>query len=123
MTLDPGSMAEIVGAAVPTIGAVYASITHLARRARLKREERKEEILNLAKAEISRVKQSLESQIKELETELENQKVNVSKDFDNFRKAHNYEVSALGEKIEQLRDDLSQQHKALLDLLTKLVSK
>lgn len=115
------TISESVAAIFTSAGAIYAVFKHLSSKGNKKREEHKKEILHIAREEMGQISSELNNRIRDLEVELEAQKISVSKEFTYFRSAHNAEVKALGDKIESLRQDLSIQHQALLGLLTKLV--
>lgn len=120
--IDIGMALEGAGGAVTAVGGVYAFIRHISHKRKRAEEKYKEDILDQARSEMKKIEESLEIKIKILEIELESQKLNVSKDFSHFKETHNAEVRVLGEKIENLRQDISQQHQALVGLLTKLVN-
>jgi hypothetical protein len=121
--IDPNTALEAGAALVTAIGGLYGAVRAIIARSKRKREEHKQEVLAMAKAELVLVKENLESKIRKLELELETQKISISKDFDHFTEVYNNEIKSLGEKIENLREDLSQQHQALVGLLTKLVDR
>lgn len=65
----------------------------------------------------------LDSKIHDLAIELKVHKESNQKDLDHLRETHNSELKNLGEKIETLRDELRQQSKNILELLTKMIGK
>lgn len=118
----PWTALEATGTAIATFLGAAKAISHMAHKSKAKRESYSQEILDQAKTEMEKIEQDLEVKIKRLEIELEAQKLSVSKEFSYFKQAHNTEIKALAEKIESLRQDISQQHQALVGLLTKLVN-
>ena len=121
MNIDLPTALEGAAGAVTALGGAYTTVRHLLNRSKIKKQEHRQDILKEAKEEADKIKISLETKIKALEVEFQTQKQNVSKDLAHFKETHGAEVKALGEKIESLRQDLSQQHQALIGLLTKLV--
>lgn len=120
--LDPNTLIEAGIATVTVIGGIWTTSWRLLVSYKRKKELYRLEILSQAKKEADQIKIDLEVKIKELETEFHIQRSNVSKDFEHFRQTYNNEIKTLGEKIENLREDLSQQHQSLVGLLTKLVN-
>lgn len=123
MNFDINTLAGISAAAVTAIGGIYTSIHHIRGRIKKKNNLYRQGILDQAKFEVTKMERYLEEKIRVLEIELEDQRLSLSKDLSHFKETHNSEVKALGEKIENLREDLSQQHQALVGLLTKLVDR
>lgn len=121
MSIDPNTALEFSAALVTATGGIYGVLHHFSQRAKRKKIAYRQEILDQAQLEMSRIESSLELKIRNLEVVFEAQKLSVSKDFSHFKETYHAEVKSLGEKIEALREDLSQQHQALVGLLTKLV--
>jgi hypothetical protein len=121
MTIDLNTAIAGITGIVTGLGGIYTGFKHLKASSNRKKEAYKESILCQASQDMEKIRLGLEEKIKIIEIELENQKQNVSKDFEHFKDTHNAEVKVLGEKIESLRQDLSQQHQALVNLLTKLI--
>ena len=71
--------------------------------------------------DLGEIIRAVKGAILDLKLELDTQKENVSRDLGHLREVYNAEIKVLGEKIENLRQDISQQHQALVGLLTKLV--
>lgn len=122
MIIDAVLVEEVAGA-VTAVGGVIHVVQRIFANLKTKKEEYKRSILKQAKAEAEAVRIDLEAQIKALEKELENQKLNVSKDFSHLRETYNAEIKALGEKIANLHLDLTNQHQSLVVLLTQLVNR
>ena len=80
-------------------------------------------ILQAAKESDSALRDKLETQIHELSQELKTYKESNQKDLEHLKETHNSELKNLGEKIEQLREELRQQSKNILELLTKMIGK
>jgi archaellum component FlaC len=112
---------EILAAVVTVVGGLYTAFRLFVTNSRRKKERYREDILKQAGDQIAKVRAELEEKIKKVEIEVEVQKININKDFDNLKSSHNTEIKALAEKIENLRQDLQTQHRDLVGLLTKLV--
>jgi hypothetical protein len=119
--IDPNTAVEAAIASVTACGGLWTGIRHISTRSKRKREELRQEILKEAKQEADKVKSQLEAKISALDNEFKIQKTSVSKDFETFKQIHNSEIKVLGEKIESLRQDIADQHQALVQLLTRLV--
>lgn len=123
MVLDIPNISAVIVAAIPVVGGVYTAVKRIRKSSKAKKDTYRAEILAEAKEEATKVKTELENKLKVLEEEFQVQKRSVSKDFSHFREVYSAEVKVLGEKIENLRQDLSAQHTALVGLLTKLVDR
>jgi hypothetical protein len=121
MTIDIPTTLEAAAGLITAIGGVYPAISHYKAKVKKNKELYRKEILDQAKTEMEKIEKDLKDKIKFLESEFQAQKISIYKDFNFFKETHNSEIKALGEKIENLRADLSQQHANLVALLTKLV--
>ncbi len=110
-------------AVLTTVGGAWATVRKSITSFNKRRAIYRQSILDQAKQEMNLVKQGLEAKIKEVEIELENQKEAVSKDIGHMKFTYNSEIKMLGQRIEELRQDLLSQHSSLVSLLTKLVDK
>ena len=120
MGIDLGVLAAVVGV-IPAIGAIYGGVTHLTRKAAFKRETYRQSIIDQAKLEADKIKEELDEKISRLEMKFKNQRESVQKDLSYMKEDYTNDIKLLGEKIQELRSDLSVQHQSLLQLLTKLV--
>ena len=121
MNIDQNTASAAIGGIVTALGALYGATRHAIARSRRKKEEYRQGILKEANDSMTKIKAELEEKIKSVESEIQAQKLNVSIEFSHFKETHNAEIKVLGEKIESLRQDLHDQHQALVSLLTKLV--
>lgn len=112
-----------IAGAITIIGTSYLTLRKIARDAAKAKKEQAAEILQAAKEEDAALKLKLTSKINELESQLEVLEKNIEKDMKYMKESYGAEIKNLGEKIENLRTDLSAQHGSLLALLTKLVDK
>lgn len=96
------------------------------------RDLERAKILQEAKEAAAKVKQDLISQREiahqelihkyaNLETRLDNLEESVAKDFAHVRETYNGEIRNLGDKIEDLRTELRDQHGQLVQLLSKMI--
>lgn len=123
--MDVSNFNALVPAAgiITTIGGAYMTVRKIARDAEKRKKEQVAEILHAAKEEDALVVAKLEAKIIALQTELSNLEANVNKDMDHLRETYNGEIRVLGEKIEDLRSDLKNQHGQLVQLLTEMIKK
>jgi polyhydroxyalkanoate synthesis regulator phasin len=120
--IDYTTLLEIAGA-VTTLGGAWITIRKITKDAQKAKKEHVAEILHAAKEADHEMRAELEIRIQKLESKLGNLEVSVEKDLSHLKEAYTSEIKNLGEKIEDLRNELRQQHAGLLDLLTKLVGK
>ena len=120
MTLDMNTILEYAGA-ITAIGGAYHTIQRILANYKRKKEEYRQQILNQAKNEVDKAVNNLEFKIKQVEDELAWQKESVARDLSVMKDAYNADIRVLGQKIEELRQDLITQHSQLVGLLTKLV--
>lgn len=123
MNIDLPTALETAAGAITAFGGLYTGYRHIRYSLQAKKDKERQAILDQANEEMKKIREELEEKIDKLELELENQKISINQDLSHFREIHSSEVKNLGEKIENLRYDLTQQHQALLELLTKLVTK
>lgn len=90
---------------------------------RKEREEYAAKIIQSAKEDDQAIKLKLEAKIEALSTKINNLEASVNKDMAHLKDTYTSEIKNLGEKIENLRDELRQQHSGLIELLSKIVGK
>jgi hypothetical protein len=105
------------------LGTAWITFKKIASDARKSRKEQADEILQVAREEDSLLKAKLESRIESVKAQLSNLELNVNKDMTHLRETYSGEIRNLGEKIEELRSDLKNQHGQLVTLLTEMVKK
>jgi chromosome segregation ATPase len=118
--LDYQSLMTFVGAIV-TLGTALHIVQKIVRNWRKAKEESSAKILQAAKEEISLAKMKLEARIKDVESDLENLRISLSKDLEHAKEQYSIELKNLGEKIEETRKELRYHHTQILQLLTKMV--
>ena len=123
MTIDLNTAVESFAGVVTAVGSVYGAVRHFMISSKRKRESYQQFILEKAKEELTKVELSLNDKIKVLELDLANHKESISNDIFHMKEVYNTEIKVLGQRIEELRQDLSQQHQGLVNLLTRLIDK
>lgn len=110
--------------ALGTIASVVIVVV-MAIRAGAKRNHKLESdrILKEAEEKIALAELKLNARIDTAEASLENLRGNVERDLNLIKEGYRGEVKILASKIEDLRDQLRQQHMQLLGLLSDLIKK
>jgi uncharacterized protein YPO0396 len=106
---------------VTAVGTAIYTVQKVTKNFKSDKKEFKAEILQEAKEEDARHKLELETRINALKVELDNLRESVEKDMDHMRETYNGEIRNLGQKIEDLRSELRNQHGQLVQLLTKMI--
>lgn len=112
-----------LAAVVSAVGGAYMTIRKIANDAEKHKKQHSAAILQAAKEADNTLKISLENRIHELETSLRDLKEDIDKDMNHLKETYTNEIKNLGEKIENLRDELRQQHTGILTLLNKMIDK
>lgn len=112
-----------LAAAITAVGGAWLTIRKVAKDAASSRKEQEKDFLRQAKEEDLLVKTKLDARIDALKTELRNLESNVNKDMDHLKDTYNGEIRNLGQKIEELRSELKNQHGQLVQLLTEMIKK
>lgn len=120
--LTLGTVLAIAGV-VTTLGTAYLTIRKIQSDSAKERDKERATILQEAKEEDAKVRKDLEGQIEALKAELKNLKENSEKDLEHLRETYNGEIRFLGQKIEELRSEVRNQHGQLVQLLTKMIEK
>jgi|SRR5581483_2205084 len=106
---------------VITLGTAWLTVRKIARDFERSKKEQAAEILQSAKEADAAMKLKLEGKIHDLESQVKNFKENVEKDLNHLRETYNGELKFLGQKIEELRSEVRNQHSQLVQLLTKMI--
>lgn len=121
-----------IAGAVTAVGGAWLTIIKLNASYRKQRDLEAAKILHSAKEEISKTKTAIladrvlvqnrfEARLEALEQTVETNKESVEKDMQHIRETYNGEIRNLGQKIEDLRSELRNQHGQLVGLLTKMI--
>ena len=117
-----------------TLGTLYLTARKIQKDAEKTNKEQAAAILQSAKEEIEKSKVSIlnerqlvqkefEARLAELEQKVIAQEASVEKDLAHLRETYNGEIRNLGQKIEDLRSELRNQHTQMVSLLTKMIDK
>lgn len=115
-------VASSVGTMI-AIGTLILTIQKILRNLKKSKSEHSARILQAAKEEDNQLRIQLESKIELIRSHVENLEANINKDMGHLKETYTSEIKNLGEKIENLRDELRQQHSGLIELLSKIVGK
>lgn len=121
-TISVGTLAAVAGA-ITAIGGAYLTVRKVQKDHKSERELEAAKVLQDAKEALVLVETKLASEIDSLKLALENLQDNVDKDISHMRETYNGEIRFLGQKIEELRSEVRNQHGQLVGLLTKMIDK
>jgi len=112
-----------VAAMITAFGTAWITIRKIAKDAEKQKKIQSASILQAAKEADAVLFTKLDNKIHDLSLELKVHKESNQKDLEHLKETHNSELKNLGEKIETLRDELRQQSKNILELLSKMIGK
>lgn len=113
-----------IAAAIPAVcGAVWFIVRLAVIRLEKSRIRHKAELLQTVKDGDAALNVKLDSKVHELETSLADFKKDIDKDMAHLKETYNGELKFLGQKIEELRKEVHNQHGQLVDLLLKMIDK
>ena len=122
-----------MGIAITTLSAIAGALTVFLtlymkiRKITKENEKNKKEmlagVLQDAKEMDDTLKAKLESRIEAMKAELKNLELNINKDIAFVKESYKSDIKVLGDKIEDLRKQLNEQHSQLLTVLTNLINK
>jgi glycerol-3-phosphate dehydrogenase len=112
-----------VAGTITVIGTAWLTIRKIAKDAAKQKKEQAAEILHAAKEEDALLKAKLEARIESVKAQLSNLELNVNKDLTHLKETYSGEIKNLGQKIEELRSELKNQHGQLVTLLTEMIKK
>jgi len=107
--------------AITAIGGAWLTVRKVANDLRKDKKEHAAEILQSAKEEMALKERDLNLKISEINTKHEALEKSVEKDLAHMRETYNGEIRNLGQKIEDLRSELRNQHTQMVQLLTKMI--
>lgn len=110
-----------VSGAISAIGGAWMTVRKIAKNAEDEKKRHAAEILQIAKEEISEKEKEIKAKIEALDTRIETLEHSVDKDLQHMRETYNSEIRNLGQKIEDLRSELRNQHTQMVSLLTKMI--
>lgn len=112
-----------LSSAIITIGGAWLTIRKIAKDNQKSRKEHEAAVLQQAKEEDQLIRLDLEAKIRSIKADLKNLEANVNKDLNHLKETYNGEIRNLGQKIEELRSELKNQHGQLVGLLTEMIKK
>jgi phage host-nuclease inhibitor protein Gam len=107
--------------AITTVGTAWLTIKKIARDAEKTKKEQAAEIIQEAKEADASMRLKMEAKYHDLELKVKNLETSVEKDISHLKETYNNEIKNLGQKIEELRSELRNQHGQLVQLLTEMV--
>lgn len=118
----------LVSGAVTAVGGSWLTVRKIQKDSEASKEKNQEEILAKSQAQIDKaigerklIQKEFEGRLSELEQDIAAHKAAVEKDFAHVRETYNGEIRNLGQKIEDLRSELRNQHTQMVTLLTKMI--
>jgi uncharacterized protein YlxW (UPF0749 family) len=105
------------------VATLIVTIQKVFKNFRKEREEYAAKVMQSAKEDDAILKAKLEAKIEALSVKINSLEESVNKDMEHLHATYTSEIKNLGDKIENLRDELRQQHSGLIDLLSKIVGK
>lgn len=106
-----------------TLGSLYLTVRKIQKDGEKSKKEQAAEILQSAKEELALKEKDMNAKIEAAETRIDNLEKSVEKDLKHLKETYTGEIHNLASKIEDLRQQLTDQHASLLNLLTKLIGK
>lgn len=118
----------VVAGAVTAIGGSWLTVRKIQKDAETSREKHESVILAKSQAQVDKamherklIQKEFEGRLSEIEQDMVAHKAAVEKDFAHVRETYNGEIRNLGQKIEDLRSELRNQHTQMVTLLTKMI--
>ena len=102
--MDSGTLALWVTAFIPVAGGTYTFV-------------RKQ--IGQRKAKLK----ALESKIESLQSQIDTLKSTVEKDITYLKESYNEKLSYLSQKIDELRNEINNQNKQIMELLLRMINK
>lgn len=121
MNIDLPSALGTAAGAITALSGIYAGFRHIRYSLKAKKDAEREAILKQANDEMKKIQYALESKINDIESKVESQKETIARDLAFMKETHISEIKVLGDKIEDLREQLNIQYSQLIGLLTKLI--
>ncbi|HXN74907.1 MAG TPA: hypothetical protein VN855_00260 [Candidatus Acidoferrum sp.] len=112
-----------IAAAITGLGGAWLTIRKVFKDLEKQRSHRDAAILQEAKEADALLKSRLENKIHELESQLKVFKEGNDKDLAHLKETYSSEIKFLGQKIEELRSEVRNQHSQLVQLLSKMLDK
>lgn len=110
-----------VAGAITVIGGAWLTVRKVTKDSEQQKKEQAEAILKTAREELASKEAALQARLNALDTRIETLESSVDKDLQHLRETYNGEIRNLGQKIEDLRSELRNQHTQMVSLLTKMI--
>lgn len=122
---DPVSISALlsVAAMITAVGTAWLTIRKVVKDAEKQKKIQSATILQSAKEADSILNTRLENKIHDLQSEMRVMKESHDKDLEHLKETYNGELKFLGQKIEELRSEVRNQHGQLVQLLSKMIEK
>lgn len=120
---DPINVSALLSAAgiITAVGGAWLTIRKITKDVERQKKVQNAAILQAAKEADSLLKAKIDSQIHDLQSEIKTIKEVHQKDIEHLRETYNGEIKFLGQKIEELRSEVRNQHGQLVQLLSKMI--
>lgn len=112
-----------VAGAISVLGGAWLTVKSIAKESERSKKNQSASILQSAKEADSVLKSKLESKINELESQIKAYQDIAEKDIEHLKETYNNEIKNLGEKIENLRDEVNNHHTQIIQLLSKMLDR
>jgi len=106
---------------VTAIGGAWLTVRKISKDAQAQKKEHAEDILKTAREELAAKELALNARLNAMDTRIDSLESSVDKDLQHLRETYNGEIRNLGQKIEDLRSELRNQHTQMVSLLTKMI--
>jgi hypothetical protein len=112
-----------VGSLILVVAAAWALPWKISSKMRTEREAEAAKTLQAAKEADSQVRKEFQAKIELMESEFQAFKHEIDKDLVHIKETYNGALANLGEKIEDLRKELRNQHGQLVNLISEFIKK
>lgn len=112
-----------IASAISVLGGAWLMIRKIAKDADRSKKNHAAAILQSAKEADSLIKTKLDGKIHDLEAQIRNYQENTEKDIEHLKETYSNEIKNLGEKIENLRDEVNSHHSQIIVLLGKMLDR
>lgn len=120
--MDQHMLIGPVVVALGTLLGLFLSVSKLKKGFKEELEQETEKAIQYARDAAKNDMQLLKLQVDNLGQDIKRLDESFQKDVAHIRETYNNEIRNLGNKIEELREEVRSQHSQLVSLLTKLVS-
>lgn len=110
-----------VAGAISVVGGAWLTFRKIQKDAKEREDSAQAKVLAEATRLMDIRDTTFMAEIKAVNERIDNHQDSVEKDFAHIRETYNGEIRNLGQKIEDLRSELRNQHGSLVHLLTKLI--